>query len=59
MLNREELREGSPEIGQGSPEQGKVNKLLVDNFVALLAVFSPAERQAIFKAIMAMPDFTG
>jgi hypothetical protein len=59
MLNREELREGSPEIGQGSPEQGKVNKLLVDNFVAFLAVFSPAERQAIFKAIMAMPDFPG
>jgi hypothetical protein len=46
-------------MGQGSPEQGKVNKLLVDNFVALLAAFSPAERQAVFKAIMAMPGFPG
>lgn len=57
MLNREEIRRGSPETGPGSSEKPKVNTLLVENFVSLLAAFSPAERQAVFKAIMAMPDF--
>lgn len=57
MLNREELRDGSPEMGPGSHEKPKVNKLLVGSFVSMLAAFSAAERQAIFKAISAMPDF--
>lgn len=57
MLNREELREGSPEMWQESLEQGKVNEALVENYIGLLAAFSAPERQAIFKAILAMPSF--
>lgn len=57
MLNRKQPGNGSPEIGIGSPEKPKVNTLLVENFVSLLAAFSPSERQAVFKAIMAEPDF--
>lgn len=59
MLNREEPCYGASKMGQGAPEQGKVNESLIRNYIGLLAAFSGPERQVVFKAILAMPDFPG